>query len=285
MSNIPNRDFLIGLARATGGAILFALPMLMTMEMWWLGFYMQPVRLGLLIILAVPLLSGLAFYSGFKKQMSLLGAIVDAFVAYAVGFMSAALVLALIAEIDFTSSPEELIGKLSLQAIPGGFGAVLASSQLGLNDEADTLPGTPEDHLSDTASGSSGAYLRELFLMLAGALFLAFNVAPTDEIALISYQMTAWHAIALVVVSLASMHGFVYVVQFRGQESRAKDQSFLSVFLRFTVVGYAIALLVSFYCLWTFGRTDGDAFEQIVTMAVVLAFPGALGAAAARLIL
>jgi uncharacterized membrane protein len=57
------------------------------------------------------------------------------------------------------------------------------------------------------------------------------------------------------------------------------------VFLRFTVVGYAVALLVSAYVLWTFGRFEGEALDSVVMQAMVLAFPAALGAAAARLIL
>ena len=39
------RPFLVSLARAFGGALTFGLPLLMTMEMWALGFYMQPLRL------------------------------------------------------------------------------------------------------------------------------------------------------------------------------------------------------------------------------------------------
>ena len=35
--------FAVDLLRAFGGAMLFSLPMLMTMEMWWLGFYMEPL--------------------------------------------------------------------------------------------------------------------------------------------------------------------------------------------------------------------------------------------------
>jgi hypothetical protein len=35
---MANRVFLVGLGRAFGGALIFSLPMLMTMEMWWLGF-------------------------------------------------------------------------------------------------------------------------------------------------------------------------------------------------------------------------------------------------------
>jgi uncharacterized membrane protein len=37
--------------------------------------------------------------------------------------------------------------------------------------------------------------------------------------------------------------------------------------------------------LWTFGRTDGTALQEIISAVVVLGFPCAIGAAAARLIL
>ena len=53
-------------------------------------------------------------------------------------------------------------------------------------------------------------YAGELFLMAVGALFLGFNVAPTDEMMLISYQMTEWHALGLLCLSIALMHGFVF---------------------------------------------------------------------------
>ena len=56
------------------------------------------------------------------------------------------------------------------------------------------------------------------------------------------------------------------------------------VLLRFTVVGYALVLIVSLYMLWTFGRIDGTSLFEIVNTVSVLAFPGAIGAAAARLI-
>jgi uncharacterized membrane protein len=57
-----------------------------------------------------------------------------------------------------------------------------------------------------------------------------------------------------------------------------------SVFLRYTVVGYAICLAISAYILWTFGRYAGLSYEM-VTVTIVLAFPAAIGAAVARLIL
>ena len=121
--------------------------------------------------------------------------------------------------------------------------------------------------------------------MAAGALFLAFNVAPTEEIMLIGHQMSPWHSIALVVVSLLVMHAFVYSVGFLGSASIPEGISRHSIFLRHTVVGYAVVLLMSAYILWTFGRTDGLPMGQVISILVVLGFPSAVGAAAARLIL
>jgi len=79
------------------------------------------------------------------------------------------------------------------------------------------------------------------------------------------------------------MHGFVYMVEFHG--THQEEGTLTSIFLRFTVVGYALALVVSLLLLWVFERTDGTSLEEIFKMAVVLAFPGAIGAAVARLAL
>ena len=55
--------------------------------------------------------------------------------------------------------------------------------------------------------------------------------------------------------------------------------------IRHSVAEYGIALIISAYVLWTFGRMDGASLEQTVTMIAVLGFPAALGAAAARLVI
>ena len=82
------------------------------------------------------------------------------------------------------------------------------------------------------------------------------------------------------------MHAFVYAVEFRGQAARAPGAfGVWSEFLRLTVVAYALALLVCLYVLWSFGRSDGLAFGELLMQTVVLGFPAAIGAAAARLIL
>ena len=269
----PTRLFLVGVSRAFGGAIFFALPLLMTMEMWWLGFYMDPFRLALFLLLMLPMLVVLDRYSGFRETATWLEDVVDGVTAYGVGFAAAAVILLLFHVIDLSMPLGEIVGKVSLQAIPASFGAVLANSQLGGSDI--------DEEERRRATGYGG----ELFFMAVGATFLAFNVAPTEEMVLIAFQMSSWHALALVGSSLVLMHAFVYAVDFRGGHGGVDEGGAWSLFLRFTLVGYAIALLLSGYILWSFGRFEEAALLVRVREVVVLAFPASLGAAAARLIL
>ena len=121
--------------------------------------------------------------------------------------------------------------------------------------------------------------------MAVGALFLAFSIAPTEEVLIITLRLSALSTILLALVSLGLMHAFVYAVEFRGQIQRAAHTTVAGEFLRLTVVGYAVSLLVCAYVLWTFGRADGLHPFEAIRASVVLGFPAAIGAAAARLIL
>lgn len=256
------------LARAFGGALLFGLPLLMTMEMWWFGFVLEPWRLAVFLLAALPLLLGLAFYAGFSARHRGLGhALLDTLVALAVGFLTAA-ALALLGVLEVDAPPRQIAGQLLLQAVAGAMGALLAGRQLSAGSE-------------DVGDEDEASYPGELFLMVAGALFLALNMAPTEEMILIAYRMSAGHVVALMAVSLILMHALVYSVGFPGQEAHDRP---LSAFAHYTLPGYALVLLVSLYVLWVFGRTEGHGLAETVDAMVVLGFPGALGAAAARLL-
>jgi putative integral membrane protein (TIGR02587 family) len=266
-----NQDFLIDLMRAFGGAIIFSFPMLMTMEMWWLGFYMNSLRLILLMLIVLPMLVGLSFYSGFEDTFSGRDDLLDTFVAFAVGFTAATLMLLLFGVIKPGMSADEVIGKVAVQAIVGSIGAMFAKNLLGGGE------GEPERR---------ARYAGQLFLMVAGAVFLSMSLAATEEMVLIAYKMTEWHIVGLAFVTMTMMYGLVYAFEFRDQAAIYTPTSpFWYSFLRFTVTGYAIALLVSLYILWTFGRTEGMALEETIKAMIVLGFPAALGVLSSRLIL
>lgn len=277
MSASDNRGFAdaelwLGLARAVAGALLFGLPVFMTMEMWRLGFTIPPLRLVLFLALSVPLLAGLSFIAGFRRDVGWLDAVVDGLVAWLIGAITTAAALALFGALATDMSLAEIAGKVALVAVPAGIGAALASSQLGDSDREDRE--------------ESQSYLGELFLMLAGAVFLAFNIAPTDEVPAIAMQQASpWLAVLLVLISLLVLHGFVYGVGFRGGHGVRPGRRPLGELLGLTLPGYLIALLASAYVLWTFGRLEGLGFGAMLHVVLVLGLPASVGAAAARLIL
>lgn len=271
--------FLRGLARACGGAIIFALPLFMTMEMWALGHAMSPYRLALFVALSFPMLVGLSHLVGFEPTVELVQDGVDALVALAAGFVISIAVLVLLHVLGAGSSLREAAGAVGLLAVTGAIGALLAQSQLHASPDQEGREQRKRDRRLESS------YPSQLLAMLIGALFLSINVAPTDEVVLLAARMTPWHSIGLVLVSLAIVHGFVYSLEFKGHYHRPEGMTLASIALRFSVVGYALALLTSLLVLWLFGRTDETSLAFVVSEVVVLGFPAAVGAAAARLIL
>ena len=266
----PGSAHAVDVAHDVGGALLFSFPLLMTMEMWWLGFYMDRSRLALFLALAFLVVIALSYFEGADETFKI--EILDALVACAVGYTVAATMLVLFGIIKPGMSVDEIVGKISLHAVPGSIGAILARRLLEVEE-------TKKERRRRQWYGA------KLFLMGVGAIFLAFQLAPTEEMVLIGHRMTEWHAIVLALVSLSMMQAFICSVERRGRQRFFAADFFWGVFLRYTVVGYSIALLISLYVLWTFGRLDGAALTEIIMATLVLGFPAALGAAAARLIL
>ena len=265
------------LARGFTGALIFAFPLLMTMEMWQLGFYADPWKLALFLALGLPVLFGLSYYAGFRETDCWQDDLIDALAAYALGFVASAALLTMFAVLGPGMGLTELVGKVAVQALPAAIGAMLARSQLSGGSRESQADVPPEERRS--------SYGSELFLMMVGAVFLAFNVAPTEEMILIAHQMTNMHTIILSLASLLLLHILVFSVGFAGQEEGHGSGSALRTFLHFTLAGYGIALLVSLYILWTFDRTEGASLISLVKTTVVLGFPASLGAAAARLLI
>ena len=267
-----NGRYARGLARAAGGAVVFALPLLMTMEMWWLGFTMDRWRLLLLLVALFPVLVLLSYHAGFEPTFSWYEDVADALAAYAIGIVTAALALWLLGIIGPSTDWIDGVGQVAVQAVPASIGALLARSILGTEHaDADARP--------------HRTYFGEIFIMAIGALFLAFSIAPTEEVVRIALGLSPARALVLAAASLAVMHAFVYAIEFQGQVARAEHSTVVGEFVRLTIVGYAVTLLVSGYVLWTFGQTDGFTVPNVARASIVLGFPGAIGAAAARLLL
>lgn len=255
------------LARGAAGALIFAVPLLMTMEMWALGHAMERERLALFLASGLPLLFGLSWAVGLRERGGRLDHVLETLTAVALGFAVSAAVLLAVGALRLDLPPDAWLGQIALQSVPAGVGALLARRQFGGGGGADRT--------------EPRAYPAELFLMIVGALFLALNLAPTEEVALIALRVGPLQTVALLVASLILMHALVYAVGFAGQEEHGRP---VLAFFHFTLAGYGLVLLTCLHVLWLMGRTDGLGPHEIAALVVVLGIPAGLGAAAARLL-
>lgn len=266
-----NAQYGVALARAFAGALIFCLPLLMTMEMWWLGFYLEPWRLVLFTLANIVLLYFLSKVAGFEESHNWIDDVLDAFAAYFVASVTASALLYLIGAIRPDMTLAEVVGMIAIQSVPGSFGAMIGAKLLGDGEEIEK-----SEPWRDTYSG-------QLFLMLAGALFLSFAVAPTEEMILIGYQIEPSQALMLMIAAILLLHAILYLVGFHGQEGRL-GRNHLSAFSGHTLPGFAIAVGAGLYILWSFGRLDEVGLADIVMSATVIAFPAAIGAGVARVV-
>jgi len=256
--------------RAIGGAVIFGLPMMMTGEMWWLGFYIDPERLVVLILISIPVFVGISRIIGFRESRNLADNSLDVFVAYAFGFAVSGIVLLSLGVLSLDNSAGANLTSVMLQAVPASLGALLGRSEIGSGEHDRT---------------DERNYFDEIMVMVVGALFLALNVAPTEEVVLISYQMSAWHTLSLLIFTLLVMHIFGIVGSYAsGTKYEEAPVPFFS-FYAYTCVAYLVALMLSLLVLWVFGRLDHSSPGQMLAVTQVLIFPAGIGAAASRLII
>lgn len=264
-----NAEYARGLGRAALGALVFGLPVFMTQEMWDLGAAMDRGRLVLLLVLSLPALVGVSYFAGFEPGFSFVQNVLDALAALAVAGIMSAAVLWILGVLQPDHHPSQTTGRLILLSVGGAVGALLADKQFA--------PSKPVKSDRPVRTG----YVSRLFVMGVGTVFLALNIAPTDEIVRIAGMMDRGQTAGLALLSAGCLHALLFGVggQAGGRNGR------LVRGLRMTLGGYGVALLLSGVLLWLFGRLDGVGTPEIVGRIVVLGFPAAVGAGGAHVLL
>lgn len=260
--------------RGLAGGLLVSLPLLYTMEVWWIGFIAHPHRLLGLLAFTYVLLLAYNRFAGMRHDASPVEVAIDSVEELGLGIVTAAIVLYLIGRIGPETSLDEAMGKIVVEAAIVAIGFSVGTAQLNAGDADNT--GSDESNRSP--------FLRELSIAWCGAVLFAANVAPTEEIVVIAVETPAARLLGLAALSIVIGALVLYFTNFRRSHSAARRESHLDV-VRGTAVTYAVALVASALILWFFGRFDGGAFSVCVRQIVALGFPATLGASAGRLLL
>jgi putative integral membrane protein (TIGR02587 family) len=262
--------------RGVAGGLMFSLPLLYTMEVWWAGFNTHPYRLLAYVLTTFLLLLGYNRYAGLRHDASMTGVAIDSVEEMGIGLFLAALVLFLLGRITFEMPLNEIAGVIVVEAMTVAIGVSVGTAQLGAGGKDEGMGGN-----SDEDGIHFGA---QIVFAFCGAVLFAANLAPTEEVVIIGIQTSWLKLIGVAMFSLLIAFLILHYSDFKGAGEfvRADHPTFI---LLDTVVTYAIALSSSALILWFFGRFDDVTMFTALAQTVALGLAATLGASAGRLLL
>lgn len=276
--------------RGIAGGLLFSLPLLYTMEVWWAGFIAHPLRLLVYVLATFSLLLGYNRYGGLRRSASPLEVAIDSVEEMGLGLIIAAMFLWLLGRITAEMNLDEIAGTIIIEAMTVAIGVSVGTAQLGGGEGTQqTDSGMKSDSSSDDPEPTpfltnNGDFSGQLTIALCGAVLFAANVAPTEEIIQIATESNSWRLAGFALVSMILGAMILFYSNFTGTQRFSKKHGMINVIYG-TVVTYAIALVASAAILWFFGRFDGASLITCLAQTVVLGLAATLGASAGRLLL
>lgn len=264
--------------RGIAGGLMFSIPLLYTMEVWWSGFMLHPGRILIYCVVTFALLLLYNRFAGLRRDASLVEVAIDSVEEMGIGLVLSALVLWLAGRIGWEMDRFEVLGKIVMEGMTVAIGVTVGTAQLGTPDDGDGgLAGDDDEK-------DASAYFPQLSLALCGAILFAANVAPTDEISVIAMESSPGKLLLFALVSILLASLVLHFSNFRGSGRYVvKDTALLASRGIFTT--YAVALVASAGSLWFFGKLDGEPFSQCLGQTIILGLPAVLGASAGRLLL
>jgi len=270
-----SKDTLKEYARGFGGGLIFSLPLLFTMEVWWSGFLASPPRLLGYLAAVLLLLLGYNRFAGMHHDSSWLEVLFDSIEELGLGLVTAFVLLWTIGQIRELTGLQEMLGKTVVEGGVVAIGFSVGSAQLG--------GGGSEESDNDLGHGAS-SFAGQIAIAFCGAMLFAANVAPTEEILVIAYQSTPFRLLCMLLISLVIAALILVYSDFRSSSRYVGSPGFLEAAGE-TSIAYVVALVAATSILWFFGRFDGISAAVAFRLILVLAFPAVLGASAGRLLL
>ncbi|WP_257458906.1 TIGR02587 family membrane protein [Archangium lipolyticum] len=272
----PVMESLREYGRGIAGGLLFSLPLLYTMEVWWAGFIARPAHLLLYLLGTFVLLLGYNRYGGFRRDVDWSEVFTDSVEELGLGLLVSTGVLFLIGRITANSSWPEAVGMVTVEAGTVAIGISVGSAQFG--------GGGGKEGSEETEREAAEHVPGQLVIGFCGAVLFAANVAPTEEIVMIAVELTPGQLLGTAMLSLLLGGLILYQLDFTGARRFARHRRLGDVLMG-TVITYALALASSALVLWFFGRFEGNGLSICVAQVVVLGFAGTLGASAGRLLI
>jgi putative integral membrane protein (TIGR02587 family) len=271
------------LIRGASGGFLFGIPLLYTMEVWWIGSIVTPPRMLFSLLFTSLVVAGLNYVAGFRRstKSKLIDIFTDTIEAQAIGIMCAALLLFFLQEVSFSSRLHEVLGKVIFESVPFSIGVSLANQFLQDEDADSSAPPASPDRTKFWQST-----LNDVVATIVGALIIAFSIAPTEEVTTLAAQTSPSWLIATILGSLIISYGIVFEANFSNQAKRRQHRGLFQDPFSETSMSYGISLMVAASMLWFFQVLSLDDPATLwLSCTIILGLPATIGGAAGRLAL
>ena len=150
--------------RGIAGGVMFSLPLLYTMEVWWAGLALHPWRMVIYVVFTFALLLLYNRFAGLRRDASLVEVAIDSVEEMGIGLVLAAAILWLTGRISGEMDGLEILGKVAMEGMTVAIGVSVGTAQLSTPDE-----------------GDGGVELANFGLLLGGALGGVGRAVAGDE--------------------------------------------------------------------------------------------------------
>ena len=270
----PVRKTLKEYGRGIVGGLMFSLPLLYTMEMWWRGFTAPPEYLLFSLVVTIILLMGYNRYAGMRKDCTWYEVARDSVEEAGLAIVLSFLILWLLNRISFQMPVNVIVGKVVVESMIVAIGISIGTSRLGQSKQEEGKEGREK-------KGGTYDVLHDVTLSTCGAILFASSVAPTMEIKKLAVGSGKWSIVLMILISLALSAVILYFSNFKGAKDKRPP---IPQMVYDLAVSYSVALVASFGMMWFFGRIE-DSLLLVASEMVVLGIPASIGASAGRLLI
>lgn len=277
------------LITGASGGFLFGVPLLYTVEVWSIGASADAPMLLAVLSTTFIVVWLLTQTEGFRRTLTLhpIEAVMESIEALSLGLICAAIALVLLRRITLETPLSETLGKLVFEGVPFSLGVTLARSTLGRSPRRsdNRRQVLPSSQFSSPNVFNVRDTLIDLDATLLGAVIIAFSIAPTEEIPLISASVPSLWLLLIIMASMMLSYGIVFASGFTDRHEREQRGLLLSPVTE-TLVAYLVALIASMIMLIFFQQLSGQTpWQEWLSDTIVLGLPATIGGAAGRILI
>lgn len=277
------RDELDDAVRGIASGLLIGVPVVFTVDSWWLGDQVSPwdalILLGFAYLLTLAAVVWVGFRRGSHRPWQ---HVTDALEAVALAIVTLTVIFWTLGQIGDGQAVSIAVGRIAVATAPVSLGIAIANYLLA-QDHSGLAMNAGGGVPTPAVFGGVRVAVLKLTATAAGALVIATAIVPTDELDEIATAVPIGNLPIVIGLSLLVSYAVVFAAGFPGQTRRRRVAGTRQSHVAETLGAYLVALFISWAVLWIF-RFDPDTSLFVTYIkTVLLAFPASIAAAAGRL--